>query len=69
MKILQGLSVVAPAGNPATLAVVNHHGKIVEGGASAMSRVRDVAIRWHRNFHIGNGRLRVLTQPPTSRIK
>ncbi|MDR8027038.1 hypothetical protein KPA93_27870 [Burkholderia cenocepacia] len=65
----QGLSIVTPDGNPATLAVVDQNGKIVEAGPSVMRAVWDVAIRSYRNFLIGNGHLRVLTQPPSTRIK
>ncbi|KVF71063.1 hypothetical protein WS75_23110 [Burkholderia sp. FL-7-2-10-S1-D7] len=69
VKIFQELSIVAPDGNPATLAVVDQNGETVEAGRSVMRAVWDVAIRSYRNFLIGNGHLRVLTQPPTSRIK
>ncbi|WP_415751185.1 recombinase family protein [Burkholderia cenocepacia] len=65
----QGLSIVTPDGNPATLAVIDENGKIVEAGPSVMRAVWDVAIRSYRNFLIGNGHLRVLTQPPNTRIK
>ncbi|AWG33157.1 hypothetical protein [Burkholderia cenocepacia] len=60
----QGLTIVTPDGNPATLAVVDQNGKIVEGGPSVMRAVWDVAIRSYRNFLIGNGHLRVLAKPP-----
>ncbi|WP_186045252.1 hypothetical protein [Burkholderia gladioli] len=60
----QGLSVVTPDGNSATLAVVDQNGKIVEAGPSVMRAVWDVAIRSYRNFLIGNGHLRVLAKPP-----
>ncbi|AIO49743.1 putative bcep22gp07 [Burkholderia cepacia] len=59
----QGLSIVTPDGNPATLAVVDQNGKIVEAGPSVMRAVWDVAIRAYRNFLIGNGHLRVLAKP------
>lgn len=65
----QGLSIVTPDGNPATLAVVDQNGKIVEVGPSVMRAVWDVAIRSYRNFLIGNGHLRVLTRPPDLGIK
>ncbi|RQU92463.1 hypothetical protein [Burkholderia cenocepacia] len=65
----QGLSIVTPDGNPATLAVVDQNGKIVEVGPSVMRAVWDVAIRSCRNFLIGNGHLRVLTRPPDLGIK
>ncbi|MGX5879453.1 hypothetical protein MJS38_04635 [Burkholderia gladioli] len=59
----QGLSIVTPDGNPATLAVVDENGKIVEAGPSVMRAVWDVAIRSYRNFLIGSGHLRVLSKP------
>ncbi|WP_321789376.1 hypothetical protein [Burkholderia pyrrocinia] len=61
----QGLSVVTPDGNPATLAVVDQNGKIVEAGPAVTRAVWDIAIRSYRNFLIGSGHLRVLTQPPS----
>ncbi|KVL18695.1 hypothetical protein [Burkholderia cepacia] len=60
----QGLSIVTPDGQPATLAVLDQNGKIIDAGPSVMRAVWDVAIRSYRNFLIGNGHLRVLTQPP-----
>ncbi|KVP19425.1 hypothetical protein WJ85_08025 [Burkholderia ubonensis] len=60
----QGLSIVTPDGEPATLAVIDMQGRIIESGPSVMQTVWDVAIRSYRNFLIGNGHLRVLTQPP-----
>ncbi|EJO56737.1 hypothetical protein BURMUCF2_1628 [Burkholderia multivorans CF2] len=39
---------MAPDGNPATLAVVSHHGKIVEGRRERDAQVWDVAIRSRR---------------------
>ncbi|MBU9293047.1 hypothetical protein KTD18_15980 [Burkholderia multivorans] len=65
----QGLSIITPDGHPATLAVVDQNGKIVEAGPSVMRAVWDVAIRSYRNFLIGNGHLRVLTQPTGARVK
>lgn len=65
----QGFSIVTPDGNPATLAVVDQNGIIVEAGPSLARAVWDVAIRSYRNFLIGNGHLRVLTQPPGTGTK
>ncbi|HHL4079886.1 hypothetical protein [Burkholderia sola] len=59
----QGLSIVTPDGNAATLAVVDQNGKVVEAGTNVMRTVWDVAIRSYRNFLIGNGHLRVLAKP------
>ncbi|MFA8336333.1 hypothetical protein [Burkholderia cenocepacia] len=65
----QGLSIVTPDGNPATLAVVDQNGKIVEAGPSVMRAVWDVAIQSYRNFLIGSGHLRVLAKPPDFQAK
>ncbi|KGB99102.1 MULTISPECIES: hypothetical protein [Burkholderia] len=65
----QGLSIVTPDGNPATLAVIDQNGKIIGACPSVMRAVRDVATRSSRNFLIGDGHLRVLTQPPSTRGK
>ncbi|MBR8351248.1 hypothetical protein KDX21_11780 [Burkholderia cenocepacia] len=59
----QGLSIVSPDGNPATLAVVDQNGKIVEAGPAVTRAVWEIAIRSYRNFLIGNGHLRVLSKP------
>ncbi|MGS1072415.1 hypothetical protein [Burkholderia glumae] len=59
----QGLSIVTPDGNPATLAVVDENGKIVEAGPAVTRAVWETAIRSYRNFLIGNGHLRVLSKP------
>ncbi|WP_186270065.1 hypothetical protein [Burkholderia gladioli] len=59
----QRLSIVTPHGNPATLAVVDENGTIVEAGPSVMRAVWDVAIGSYRNFLIGSSHLRVLLKP------
>ncbi|MGU2419434.1 hypothetical protein [Burkholderia cenocepacia] len=63
----QGLSIVTPDGEPATLAVVDLNGKIIEAGPSVMRAVWDVAIASYRNFLIGSGHLRVLAKPTPTR--
>ncbi|MCA8120495.1 hypothetical protein LGN07_17370 [Burkholderia cepacia] len=62
----QGLSIVTPDGNPATLAVVDQNGKIVEAGPAVTRAVWEIAIRSYRNFLIGSGHLRVLTKPASA---
>ncbi|WP_186011772.1 hypothetical protein [Burkholderia gladioli] len=61
--IFQGLSIMAPDGNPATLAVVDQNGKTVEAGPRVARAVWEVAIQPHRNFLIGSGHLRVSSKP------
>ncbi|WGS40379.1 hypothetical protein LFL97_11575 [Burkholderia sp. JSH-S8] len=59
----QGLSVAAPTGEPATLAVIDQSGKVIDAGPAVMRAVWDVAIVAYRNFLIGSGHLRVLAKP------
>ncbi|WP_431206771.1 hypothetical protein [Burkholderia cepacia] len=59
----QGLSIVTPDGNPATLAVIDQNGKVVDAGPAVSRAVWDIAIRSYRNFLIGSGHLRVLSRP------
>ncbi|WP_175948520.1 hypothetical protein [Burkholderia pyrrocinia] len=59
----QGLSITTPDGEPATLAVIDMHGRIIDSGPSVMRAVWEVAIRSYRNFLIGSGHLRVLSKP------
>ncbi|SEU36446.1 hypothetical protein SAMN03159335_05451 [Burkholderia cepacia] len=61
----QGLSIVAPDGCPATLAVVDQSGKVIDAGPAVTRAVWEIAIRSYRNFLIGNGHLRVLSKPIT----
>ncbi|WP_175964444.1 hypothetical protein [Burkholderia pyrrocinia] len=59
----QGLSITTPDGEPATLAVIDMHGCIIDSGPSVMRVVWEVAIRSYRNFLIGSSHLRVLAKP------
>jgi len=59
----QGLSITTPDGEPATLAVIDMQGRIIDSGPSVVRAVWEVAIRSYRNFLIGNGHLRVLSKP------
>lgn len=60
----QGLSIATPGGEPASLAVVDGSGNVIEAGPNVARAVWDVAIGAYRNFLIGNGHLRVLSKPP-----
>ncbi|RQQ42035.1 hypothetical protein DF121_34120 [Burkholderia stagnalis] len=62
----QGLSITTPDGEPATLAVIDMQGRIVDSGPNVMRAVWDVAIRSYRNFLIGSGHLRVLSKPASA---
>ncbi|MDN7790483.1 hypothetical protein QZM66_23235 [Burkholderia contaminans] len=59
----QGLSITTPNGEPATLAVIDMQGRIIDSGPNVMRAVWEVAIRSYRNFLIGSGHLRVLAKP------
>ncbi|KVM99930.1 hypothetical protein [Burkholderia stagnalis] len=59
----QGLQITTPDGEPATLAVIDMQGRIIDSGPKVMRAVWDVAIRSYRNFLIGSGHLRVLSKP------
>ncbi|KUZ98145.1 hypothetical protein WI40_14100 [Burkholderia ubonensis] len=62
----QGLSITTPDGKPATLAVIDMQGRIIDSGPNVMRAVWDVAIRSYRNFLIGSGHLRVLSKPAST---
>lgn len=62
----QGLSIVTPDGNPATLAVIDQSGNVIDAGPAVTRAVWEVAIRSYRNFLIGNGHLRVLSKPAST---
>ncbi|MET3554905.1 hypothetical protein [Burkholderia sp. 567] len=62
----QGLSITTPNGEPATLAVIDMQGRIIDSGPNVMRAVWEVAIRAYRNFLIGNGHLRVLSKPSSA---
>ncbi len=59
----QGISVSTPLGEPASLAVVDQHGNVVEAGPDVERAVWGVAIAAYRNFLLGKGHMRVLSQP------
>ncbi|MGY4727973.1 hypothetical protein [Burkholderia pyrrocinia] len=60
----QGLSIETPDGNPATLAVVDQNGKVVDAGPAVSRAVWEIAIRSYRNFLCAQGFLRVRTVSP-----
>ncbi|MEN8513212.1 hypothetical protein [Burkholderia sp. RS02] len=62
----QGLSITTPDGEPATLAVIDMQGRIIDSGPNVMRAVWEVAIRSYRNFLIGSGHLRVLSKPASA---
>lgn len=60
----QGLSIETPDGNPATLAVLDQNGKVIDAGPAVSRAVWEIAIRSYRNFLCAQGFLRVRTVSP-----
>lgn len=60
-----GLSITGPDGQPATLAVVDHSGRVLESGPNVAAAAWNVAIRSHEQFLIGMGHLRIMSGPTT----
>ncbi len=60
----EGLTVRTATGKPATLAVIDEDGKVIDAGPSVLQEAFNVAVESYRNFLKGAGHLRVLTKPP-----
>lgn len=60
----EGFRITTSTGEPATLAIVDQNRTIIEASPAVSRAAWDVAIAAYRNFLIGKGHLRVLTQPP-----
>ncbi|MCX4156171.1 MULTISPECIES: hypothetical protein [Paraburkholderia] len=60
----EGLSITTISGEPATLAVVDKDGKIVEMGPNVAREAWNVALASYKNFLKGTGHLRVHSKPP-----
>jgi hypothetical protein len=60
-----GLTITGPDGQPATLAVVDQSGRVLESGPSVAAAAWNVAIRSHEQFLIGMGHLRIMSGPTT----
>jgi hypothetical protein len=61
--IFEGLRVEVD-GKPCTLAVIDDDGQVVEAGPEVAREAWNVAIMSYRQFLIGQGHLRVHTEPP-----
>jgi hypothetical protein len=59
----EGLTVQTEDGRPATLAVVDADGKVVESGQAVLREAWNVAVLSYRRFLIGEGALRVYSSP------
>lgn len=60
----QGLRITTPDGQPATLAVVDMQGRVIESGQTVVRAAWEVAIKAYRNFLSDKGILRVKTISP-----
>ena len=61
-----GYLVTTTEGEPATLAVIDRHGKVLDSGAHVNIAAWNVAIEAYRRFLQGAGHLRVHSGPPGS---
>lgn len=59
-----GFHVTTATGEPATLAVLDKDGNVIDAGASVSIAAWNVAITTYRNFLKGAGHLRVHSKPP-----
>lgn len=59
-----GLSVTTADGRPATLAVLDEDGRVIESGPHVAREAFAVSVNVHRNVWAGKGWLRVMTEPP-----
>ncbi len=59
----QGLSLTGPNGEPATLAIVDANGNILDMGRDIELAVWETSIGSYREFLRGKGHLRVVTIP------
>ncbi|WP_322021131.1 MULTISPECIES: hypothetical protein [unclassified Burkholderia] len=61
---LDGFSITTPSGKPATLAIVDQDGNVVEAGPEVSRAVWKVSMLSYRMFLTGRAHLRVKTIPP-----
>jgi hypothetical protein len=59
----QGYTVTTEDGRPATLAVVDEAGCVVESGPEVIKAAWEVAVMSYRRFLIGEGALRIYSKP------
>ncbi|MCI1043878.1 hypothetical protein HWE05_11615 [Caballeronia zhejiangensis] len=58
-----GLTILTEDGRPATLAVIDANGHVIESGPELVSEVWDVTVEAYRRFLIGEKALRVISTP------
>lgn len=59
----EGLRVRTASGEPATLAVIDANGNVIEAGPTVLDEAFKVAVEAYRNFLKGAGHLRALSRP------
>jgi hypothetical protein len=59
----EGLTVQTADGRPATLAIIDENGKVVESGQAVLREAWNVAVLSYRRFLIGERALRVYSSP------
>lgn len=62
----EGLRVTTASGEPATLAVLDKDGNIIDVGPGVLREAFNVAVEAYRNFLKGSGHLRAISRPPTA---
>ncbi|MFZ6871129.1 hypothetical protein ACO0LF_03580 [Undibacterium sp. Di27W] len=60
----EGLTITTKDGKPAQLAVIDADGNIVESGAAVAKEAWNVTLAVYKNFLVGQGHLRIFSQPP-----
>lgn len=60
----EGLSVSTKDGKPARLAVIDADGNILDAGPEVAREAWNVTLAVYKNFLIGKGHLRILSEPP-----
>lgn len=59
----EGLRVRTASGEPATLAILDQNGNVIDAGPGVLQEAYNVAIEAYRNFLKGAGHLRALARP------
>ncbi len=60
----EGLSITTINGEPATLAILDKDGNIIEMGPNVAREVWNVSLASYKNFLKGTGHLRLHSKPP-----
>lgn len=60
----EGLRVQTKDGRPAKLAIIDEDGNIIEAGEAVAKEAWNVTLASYKNMMIGQGHLRVFSEPP-----